>query len=139
MLIFALIMGGLANLFVATKRHILHAHSRMVASELGRYFLDRLQLHVRQDTWNDLPTDPPPNNLLSLGDPPASPRKYKSTNNPFSSRFPDAEYTTIDVSEEPGFEEPEVNNIDYYPVYEVTSWDGLRKVKLIICWQEPAP
>ena len=57
--IFALIMGGLINLFVATKRISLHTGSRMKVGELGRYFLDPLQADVRQDEWgsNCLSTD----------------------------------------------------------------------------------
>ena len=115
MLIFALIMGGLANLFVATKRHILHAHSRMVASELGRYFLDRLQLHVRQDTWDTS------SNYLNIGE-------YRSPNNPCS-----------DYDSASWLEEPQLNNISYFSAQKVEDKDGLRKVKLIICWEEPAP
>jgi prepilin-type N-terminal cleavage/methylation domain-containing protein len=51
MLILSLIMGGFANLFLSTKRNILHIRSRTVAGELDRYFLDRLQMDVRQDEW----------------------------------------------------------------------------------------
>ena len=49
--IFALIMTGLVNLFIAAKRLTLHARSRMQATELGKFFLDPLQRDVRQDTW----------------------------------------------------------------------------------------
>lgn len=42
---------SLANLFVAGKRHILHSRSRMAGGELGRAFLDPLQMDVREDTW----------------------------------------------------------------------------------------
>jgi prepilin-type N-terminal cleavage/methylation domain-containing protein len=51
MLIFALIMGGLANLFFATKRLTFHQRYRLVASELGRFYLDFLHKDVRQDEW----------------------------------------------------------------------------------------
>lgn len=50
-LILALIMTGLANMFVAGKRHILHSRSRVTGGELGKYFLDLLQMDVRQDQW----------------------------------------------------------------------------------------
>jgi Tfp pilus assembly protein PilV len=50
-LIFALVMAGLVNLFMAAKRLTLHARSRMQASELGKQFLDPLQMQVRQDQW----------------------------------------------------------------------------------------
>jgi Tfp pilus assembly protein PilV len=47
----AIVLVGLANLFVVGKRYILHNRSRMTGGELGRVFLDPLQMHVRQDTW----------------------------------------------------------------------------------------
>lgn len=50
-LILALIMIGLANLFVAGKRHILHSRSRMAGGELEKFFLEPLQMNVRQDQW----------------------------------------------------------------------------------------
>ncbi len=59
MLILALVVAGEAGLFVAGKRHILHSRCRMTTGELGKYFLDRLQMDVRQDQWN------PPSNCLS--------------------------------------------------------------------------
>jgi prepilin-type N-terminal cleavage/methylation domain-containing protein len=52
--ILALVVTGLINIFIAGRRHILHTRLRMTATELGRYFLDPLQMQVRQDTWNDL-------------------------------------------------------------------------------------
>ena len=50
-IIFALVLIGLANLFVAGRRFLTHTRSRMAGSELGKYFLDPLQLQVRQDQW----------------------------------------------------------------------------------------
>jgi len=49
--ILALVLTGLVSIFIAGKRHVLHGRSRMTASELGRYFLDPLQMQVRQDDW----------------------------------------------------------------------------------------
>jgi Tfp pilus assembly protein PilV len=51
--ILALVLTGLVNIFIAGKRYILHSRSRMTASELGRYFLDPLQMQVRQDQWGN--------------------------------------------------------------------------------------
>jgi prepilin-type N-terminal cleavage/methylation domain-containing protein len=59
--IMALITTGLANIFIAAKRHILHARSRMAGGELGKYFIDPLQMEVREDTWDQ----PQPNNNLT--------------------------------------------------------------------------
>jgi len=52
MLIFALIMGGLANLFFSTKRLTSHQRYRLVAAELSRFYLDFLHKDVRQDEWD---------------------------------------------------------------------------------------
>lgn len=50
-IILALVLTGLVNIFVAGKRYILHTRSRMTAAELSGFFLDPLQMQVRQDTW----------------------------------------------------------------------------------------
>ncbi len=49
-LIFVLVMAGLVNVFISSKRYLMHAHSRVIVSELGKNFLDSLQRDVRQDT-----------------------------------------------------------------------------------------
>ncbi|MBL7081262.1 MAG: hypothetical protein ISS44_01665 [Candidatus Omnitrophica bacterium] len=51
LLILALIMAGMVNIFVATKRLTGHARYRMTGGEIGRRFLDPLQMNVRQDQW----------------------------------------------------------------------------------------
>jgi len=51
-IIFALVLIGMANLFIGGKRYIQHARARMTGGELGRYFLDPLQQQVRQDQWD---------------------------------------------------------------------------------------
>jgi len=49
--VLALVITGLACVFLAGKRLILHTRSRMQAAELGRYFLSPFQMQVRQDQW----------------------------------------------------------------------------------------
>lgn len=51
-ILLALVLSAMANLFIAGRRYIMHARTRMTSTELGRYFLDPLQLQVRQDQWN---------------------------------------------------------------------------------------
>jgi hypothetical protein len=51
-LIFALVMAGMASVFVAGKRHVLHSRERMTSAEMGKLFLDPLQLYVRQNDWD---------------------------------------------------------------------------------------
>jgi Tfp pilus assembly protein PilV len=100
LLILSLTMAGLVNIFIAGKRYILHSRSRMSGGELGKLFLDPLQMQVRQDEWG--------NNCLSAG---------------------------IGC---PGAES--LQGITYTPTYQVNNVSGtnLRRVKVIINWQEPS-
>ena len=50
--LFALIVAGLANVFVAAKRWLLHSRLKMTAGELGKYFLEPLQVNVKQSDWD---------------------------------------------------------------------------------------
>ncbi|MFA4984108.1 MAG: prepilin-type N-terminal cleavage/methylation domain-containing protein [Candidatus Omnitrophota bacterium] len=52
LLILALIIGGLANIFISSKWYLIHGRSLMTAAELARYFLDPLHGNVSQETWN---------------------------------------------------------------------------------------
>lgn len=51
-LILALVMTGLANVFLAARRHLMHTRSKIQATELGRLFLAPLQMEVRKDLWS---------------------------------------------------------------------------------------
>ena len=51
-LILALVMTGMANVFLASRRHLMHTRSKIQAAELGRLFLAPLQMDVRQDQWS---------------------------------------------------------------------------------------
>ena len=51
--ILALVMAGLVNVYISTKRYILHSRARMTGGELGKAFLDPLQMDVRQDQWGN--------------------------------------------------------------------------------------
>ncbi len=51
-LILALVMTGMANIFLASRRHLMHTRSKTQAAELGRLFLAPLQMDVRQDQWS---------------------------------------------------------------------------------------
>ena len=55
MTILALVVTGIANVFVAAKKYIQHSRSRMTGGELGKKFLDPIQAYVRQDTWSSNP------------------------------------------------------------------------------------
>ncbi|MCX5699027.1 MAG: prepilin-type N-terminal cleavage/methylation domain-containing protein [Candidatus Omnitrophica bacterium] len=49
--ILSLVMLGMVSLFVAGKRHVIHSRDRMSSSQMGKFFLDPLQMYVRQDKW----------------------------------------------------------------------------------------
>jgi prepilin-type N-terminal cleavage/methylation domain-containing protein len=53
-LLLAIVMAGLTNIFLSGKRYLLHSRSRMSGGELGKLFLDPLQMYIRQDTWNQV-------------------------------------------------------------------------------------
>ncbi|MDD5730535.1 MAG: hypothetical protein PHN57_05355 [Candidatus Omnitrophica bacterium] len=44
-----LVSYGLAGLFLASHRHIIRSHFRLAAAEMGKVYLDPLQMDVRQD------------------------------------------------------------------------------------------
>jgi len=52
-IIFTIVVAGLASIFIAGKRLLLHQRSRMAGGELGRYFLDPLQMNVKQSDWDN--------------------------------------------------------------------------------------
>src|SRR3989338_6754315 len=49
--VLALVTTGLAYVFLAGKKHLLHTRSKIQATELGRLFLSPLQMDVREDQW----------------------------------------------------------------------------------------
>ena len=53
LVIFGLVMGGLANMILTNKRLILHSRSRSSAGELARFFFDPLQNGIREDQWDN--------------------------------------------------------------------------------------
>ena len=61
--IIALVLMGLANLFVLGNKYVILSRSRTMGIELGKIFLDPLQNQfVRQDMWanvNNCLTNPP--------------------------------------------------------------------------------
>jgi len=129
----ALVTTGLAYVFLAGKRHLLHTRSKIQATELGRLFLAPLQMDVRQDTWNNSPVgNPPPpvgtGNLIGLDG------NYRSTNIDLA-KFP--QYSTYTILS--WLEEPNLDGMSYYPTYSITPVSGttLRRVKVNINWYEP--
>lgn len=107
--IMAMVMVNLAGIFIAGKRLILHTRSRRTGGELGKYFLDPLQMQVRQDEWNKTGE-----NANCLGASRNCPNRTAGT-----AEGLDRDYTaTYDVS----LDNPITN---------------LNKVKVTITWNEP--
>jgi Tfp pilus assembly protein PilW len=52
LMILALVMVGLGNVFVASRRYLRHSRSRIQASEVMKFLLSPLQGAVRQDTYD---------------------------------------------------------------------------------------
>lgn len=63
MVVFAMVVVGLSSVFIAGGKLITHNRERMTSAQLGKLFLDPLQAHVRQDTWDSVPLG----NELRLG------------------------------------------------------------------------
>ncbi len=53
LVILSLTMVGMLNVFISAKKYSLLSRSRVTAGQLGKYFIDPLQMQVRQDTWNN--------------------------------------------------------------------------------------
>jgi len=53
MMILALVLVGLINVFVVSRGYMAHGRSRTSASQLATVFLDPLQNEVRQSDWNN--------------------------------------------------------------------------------------
>jgi hypothetical protein len=115
--ILALIITGLANVFLSVKRLTLNSQLTMSGGELGEYQLSRFSDAVRQDQWDSGANDYVSGNLL---------RKTASlvTEPPFtlsSSPYPDRQYT-------PAYE------VAVPPSFAAAS--QMRKVKVTLTWTE---
>lgn len=51
LILLAGVVVGLASIFIAGRRYVLHSRRRMSAAEIGRQFIDPLHMQVRQDQW----------------------------------------------------------------------------------------
>lgn len=123
--IFSLVMAGMVSVFVAGKRHVMHSRDRMTSSEMGKLFLDPLQLDVRQYDWDNAVTN-------GLRWDPACPGRICTT-------YCDS---VVGHTQNPACpsvaSQRKVNNIDYTAQYEVAQVSGtyLRKVVATVHWIE---
>jgi len=148
-IILALIMVGMVNIFISGKRYVLHSRARMTGGEIGKIFIDPLQLYVHQtqsdpansslDAW-DAPDNT--NNLLSIHNQstPTAPNLYcgenpDSTTN-LTPQWQDPNQTCSNATRR------QLNNITYWAEYTIgapiANTPDLRKVKVEILWNEPS-
>ncbi|MDD5155341.1 MAG: prepilin-type N-terminal cleavage/methylation domain-containing protein [Candidatus Omnitrophica bacterium] len=108
--ILSITMVGLLNVFISAKKHSLRNRSRVSASELAKYFLDPLQMQVRQDQW--YPSCNSSNCLCTNG----------------ASGCPGNYSQSVGVS----------GNMTYVPNYSISDISGttLKKVQLTINWTQ---
>lgn len=118
--VFALVIVGLISVFVAGTKHIIHARERMTSVELGKLFIDPLQMDVRQDTWGSGPAG----NALTLG-----------------TTYCDSVGGHTQNKNCPPADQRKVNNRDFSAEYvtEVVSGTDLRLVTTKISWNESSP
>ncbi len=107
--VFALVIAGLLSVLVAGSRHIIHTRERMTSAELGKLFIDPLQIYVSQDTWDQ------PGNMLTIGVP--LPATQRVNNRDFT-----ATYTVADAAADPAL-----------------VGTDLRRVTTKITWNESLP
>ena len=122
-IIVALSLMGLANLFVLGRTQIAHSRSRMAGGEIGRVFLDPLQMQVRQDTWN------------------AGAATNDLTATAAGVRYCDGDPAHAQQAHCPPANERMLHGIGYnaeYGIDNVANTD-LRRVQLTIRWQERRP
>lgn len=106
--IFALVIVGLLSVLITGNKLIIHARERITSAQLGKLFVDPLQINVSQDTWDS--------NALNLSDVPVVLPSETVNNRVFS-----ASYTVKDSSTDP-----------------VLVGTNLRKVIMKITWNEPS-
>ncbi len=136
-------MLGLTNLFVSGKRYILHSRARMTGGEIGRLFLDPLNMAVHQGEIPVAVGGPSPN-AWGLANNPLTPGTYccdthaaftaggvtvPACNTLLPSGCPSADERRLGLSN------------PYNATYEIRRLvapnDRIIKVKLYVTWTEP--
>lgn len=115
-IILALIISGLANLFVSVKRLNLNSQLKMCGGEVEKYQLSRFSDAVRQDQWDDLAGDYLPGNMLRKAEG-AVEEPFILSVNPYPTRQYSRGYT-----------------VGVPPTFPANS--PLRKVTYILTWTE---
>ncbi len=127
--IVALLVGGLGSVFVAGSRWVRNIHSRAAAEELGKLFLDPMQMHVRQSDWEDttginaLGLNPGGTPRITHCDTPATAPQNPLCPAPADRRVGKIQHYDVDYN----VQNLVSDGVDYH----------VRKVRAFIHWQEP--
>jgi len=122
-ILLALLVTGIANTFISGKRFILHSRARMSSAEMGRIFLDYLQMHVRNDTWDGA------TNALATGSPIYCDSNVGHT--PQIQGCPSENTRRLNTTSK--------DVIVYNATYDISDGpSNLRKVRVRISWDETA-
>lgn len=122
--IIALLLGGLSSIFVAGSRWITSIHAQSAGEEVGKLFLDPMQMHVRQIDWDNTAT-----NALAL-----KAGETKRTTYCDSDGTPPQNPLCAAVVTN---ERRQVGKIEYKVRYDVQDFNNVRKVKATISRKEP--
>ncbi|MBL7151608.1 MAG: prepilin-type N-terminal cleavage/methylation domain-containing protein [Candidatus Omnitrophica bacterium] len=115
-IILALIVTGLANIFVSVKRFNLNSQLRMSGGELEKLQFSRFSDAVRQDQWDDGAKDYQAGNMLRK-----APAVTEAPIILSSSPYPERQYIPTYTVEVP-------------PSFPAVS--PMRKVKVVLTWTE---
>ena len=107
LVILSLVFLGLLNLFISGRKYLQHSQSRMTAVELGKLFIDPLQMEVRTSDWWWESGDPTVNQLTPTAE----------TGSPITSS-------------------QSISSIIYTATSEISELGALRRVQTKIVWQE---
>ena len=144
-LILALVMAGMVNIFISGKRYVMHSRARMTGGEIGKLFIDPLQIYIRQTPTNNTSLDgwdngSNANNPLAVNNNtsfPSDPNLYCGNATIVGPQWSNTECTDA------GAINRTLNGIVYRAAYRIgrapdpTNTTDLRKVTADIIWDEP--
>lgn len=115
--LFSMVIVGMLSAFISGHKLVVHARERMVGSQLGKLFVDPLQAHVRQDTWDQA------GNALNVA------TTYCDS---------DGGHTQNPICPSTAAQR-KINNRDFTATYAIADVSGtnLRRVTTTITWNEP--
>ena len=125
-IIIALVILGMMSVFLAGNKHVIHARERMTSAEIGKLFIDPLQLDVNWSIW----TLGAAGNALAIG-----------------TTYCDGDVTHTQNKNCPPAGQRTINNRTFTSTYVTSAIpdgnadhnDNVRRVTTTINWTEPSP